>query len=142
MNTTGIILIVGLYIYPTAKEIYKAISKVNKLGAKGRPVGSKNKSIDVQKLELLQMPYNIEEIKREFQNLDAYKKFDVRMKAMSHFYSKPSQKIAIETKPCADQKFILDIGEEDLSEEKKKELYFKYGGDGTNPIDLPLFIDE
>ena len=30
------------------------------------------------------MLYNIEERKREFQTLDAYKKFDVRMKAMSH----------------------------------------------------------
>ena len=110
--------------------------------SKGRPAGSKNKSTDVQKLELQQMLYNIEEMKREFQTLDAYKKFDVRMKAMSHFYSKPSQEIAIESKPWADQNFILDIGEEDLPEEKKKELYFKYGGDGINPIDLPLFIDE
>ena len=42
----------------------------------------------------------------------------------------------------AEPKFIVGVGEEDLSEEKKKEIYFKYGGDGTNPIDLPLFIDE
>ena len=110
--------------------------------SKGRPAGSKNKSTDLQKLELQQMLYNIEEMKREFQTLDAYKKFDIRMKAMSHFYSKPSQEIAIESKPWANQKFIVGIGEEDLSEEKKKELYFKYGGDGTNEIDLPLFIDE
>ena len=107
----------------------------------GRPKGSKNKSTDVQKFELQQMLFNIEDMKKDFQTLDAYKKFDVRMKAMSHFYSKPSQEIAIETKPWADQKFIVDIDEEDLSEEKKKELYFKYGGDGTNPIDLPLFLD-
>ena len=40
-----------------------------------------------------------------------------------------------------DQKFILDIGEEDLSEEEKKRLYFEAGGDGTNPVDLPLFLD-
>lgn len=63
------------------------------------------------------------------------------MKAMSHFYAKPSTEISIDSKPWADVKFITDIGEEDLSEEKKKELYFKYGGDGTNPIDLPFFLD-
>ena len=55
--------------------------KGNKL-VKGRPAGSKNKSTDVQKLKLQQMLYNIEEMKRDFQTLEAYKKFDVRMKAM------------------------------------------------------------
>ena len=107
----------------------------------GRPKGSKNKSTDVQKFELQQLLFNIEDMKKDFQTLDAYKKFDVRMKAMSHFYSKPSTEISIDSKPWVDVKFITDIGEEDLSEEKKKELYFKYGGDGTNPIDLPLFLD-
>mgnify|MGYP001378846005 CR=1 FL=1 len=47
--------------------------KGNKLGAKGRPVGSKNKATDVQKLELQQMLFNIEDMKRNFETLDAYK---------------------------------------------------------------------
>ena len=116
--------------------------KGNKL-AKGRPAGSMNKSTDVQKVELQEMLYNIEDMKKDFQTLDAYKKFDVRMKAMSFLYSRPAVEMAIDSKPpYADIQFITDVGEEDLSEEKKKELYFKYGGDGTNPIDLPLFIDE
>ena len=109
--------------------------------SKGRPKGSKNKATDVQKLELQQMLFNIEDMKRDFETLDAYKKFDVRMKAMSFFYSRPSIDMTIESKPWADVGFITDIGEEDLSEEEKKELYFKHGGDGTNPIDLPLFLD-
>tara|TARA_R110002050_G_scaffold185318_3_gene319314 strand:+ start:543 stop:932 length:390 start_codon:yes stop_codon:yes gene_type:complete len=114
--------------------------KGNKLG-KGRPAGSKNKSTDVDKMDLQEMLFNIEDMKRDFLTLDAYKKFDVRMKAMSFFYSKPSTEIQIESKPWANQKFILDIGEEDLSEEEKKRLYFEAGGDGTNPVDLPLFLD-
>lgn len=113
--------------------------KANKL-AKGRSVGSKNKSTDLQKFELQHIFFKIEDMKKDFQTLDAYKKFEVRMKAMSHFYSKPSTEISIDSKPWAGVKFITDIGEEDLSEEKK-ELYFKYGGYGTNPIDLPLFLD-
>ena len=59
---------------------------------------------------------------------------------MSFFYSRPAIDMTIESKPWADVKFITDDGE-DLSEEEKKELYFKHGGDGTNPVDLPLFLD-
>ena len=109
--------------------------------SKGRPQGSKNKTTDVNKQQIQEIFYNVEEMKRDFQTLDAYKKFDIRMKAMNHFYSKPTTEIQIESKPWADQKFILDIGEEDLSEEEKKRLYFEAGGDGTNPVDLPLFLD-
>ncbi len=87
--------------------------------SKGRPKGSKNKATDVQKLELQQMLFNIEDMKRDFETLDAYKKFDVRMKAMNHFYSKPSTEIQIELKPWADLKFITEDGE-DLPEEEKK----------------------
>ena len=112
--------------------------KGNKIG--GRPKGSKNKATDVQKVELQQMLFNIEDMKRDFETLDAYKKFDVRMKAMSFFYSRPAIDMTIESKPWADVKFITDDGE-DLSEEEKKELYFKHGGDGTNTVDLPLFLD-
>tara|TARA_X000000950_G_scaffold15059_1_gene16300 strand:- start:1379 stop:1732 length:354 start_codon:yes stop_codon:yes gene_type:complete len=113
--------------------------KGNKL-AKGRPAGSKNKATDKQKVELQEILYNIEDMKKDFQTLDAYKKFDVRMKAMSFFYSRPTVEMAIESKPWADIKFITDNGE-DLSEEEKKRIYFEAGGDGTNPIDLPLFLD-
>ena len=49
--------------------------------------------------------------------------------------------MTVESKPWANVGYITDIGEEDLSEEEKKELYFKHGGDGTNPVDLPLFLD-
>ena len=122
------------------KKFIKPFQKGNKLGAKGRPVGSKNKATDVQKLELQQMLFNIEDMKRDFETLDAYKKFDVRMKAMSFFYSRPAIDMTIESKPWADVKFITDDGE-DLSEEEKKRIYFEAGGDGTNPVDLPLFID-
>ena len=115
--------------------------KGNKL-AKGRPAGSKNKATDVQKVELQEMLYNIEDMKKDFQTLDAYKKFDVRMKAMSFFYSRPTVKMAIDSKPpYADIQFITDVGEEDLTMEQKKEIYCKHGGDGINPIDLPLFLD-
>ena len=41
--------------------------KGNKL-AKGRPLGSKNKSIDVQKFELQQMLFNIEDMKKDFRH--------------------------------------------------------------------------
>ena len=64
--------------------------KGNRLGAKGRPQGSKNKATDVQKFELQEMLFNIEDMKKDFQILDAYKKFDVSMKAMSFFCSRPS----------------------------------------------------
>ena len=43
--------------------------KGNKLVAKGRPVGSKNKSTDVQNFELQQMLFNIEDMKKDFQTL-------------------------------------------------------------------------
>ena len=115
--------------------------KGNKL-SKGRPTGSKNKSTDVDKMDLQELFYNVEEMKRDFLTLDAYKKFDVRMKAMSFFYSKPSIEMVVESKPWKDIGFIRDVGEEDLPEEEKKRIYFKHGGDGINPIDLPLFLDE
>ena len=114
--------------------------KGNKLGAKGRPVGSKNKATDVQKLELQQMLFNIEDMKRDFETLDAYKKFDVRMKAMSFFYSRPAIDMTVESTKYLDQKFILGPGEL-VTDEQRNELYIKHGGDGTNHVDLPLFLD-
>ena len=114
--------------------------KGNKLGSKGRPVGSKNKATDVQKFELQEMLFNVEDMKRDFETLDAYKKFDVRMKAMSFFYSRPSIDMTIERPRYLDQELIVGAGEV-VTDEQKKELYLKYGGDGTNDIDLPLFLD-
>tara|TARA_B110001452_G_scaffold191734_1_gene161851 strand:- start:171 stop:392 length:222 start_codon:yes stop_codon:yes gene_type:complete len=38
------------------------------------------------------------------------------------------------------QEFIVGAGEV-VTDEQKKEMYLKYGGDGTNNIDLPLFLD-
>ena len=43
--------------------------KGNKLGLKGRPKGSKNKATDVNKFQLQQMLFNVEEMKRDFQLL-------------------------------------------------------------------------
>ena len=45
--------------------------KGNKLGAKGRPAESKNKSTDLQNFELQHMSFNIEDMKKDFQTLDA-----------------------------------------------------------------------
>ena len=114
--------------------------KGNKLGAKGRPVGSKNKTTDVQKFELHQMLFNIEDMKRDFQTLDAYKKFDVRMKAMSFFYSRPAIDMNVESTKYLEQEFIVGAGEV-VTDEQKRELYINHGGDGTNHVDLPLFLD-
>ena len=61
------------------------------------------------------MLFNIEDMKKGFQTLDAYKKFDVRMKAKFFFCSRPAIDMAVESKPYADVKFITDIGEEDLT---------------------------
>ena len=80
-------------------------------------------------------------MKKDFEMLSPDKKYDIRMKAMSFFYSRPAVDMNIDTKPpYADIKFITDDGE-DLTMEQKKEIYYKHGGDGTKPVDLPLFLD-
>ena len=114
--------------------------KGNKLSAKGRPVGSKNK---INKCgEVRAAPDVIQYIRYEkrHQTLDAYKKFDIRMKAMSYFFSRLAIDMTVQSKPWADLKFITEDGK-DLPEEEKKRIYFEAGGDGTNPVDLPLFLD-
>ena len=58
--------------------------KGNKL-AKGRPKGSKNKATDVQKFEIQNIFFNLEEMKRDFKMLFPDKKYDIRMKAMRFF---------------------------------------------------------
>tara|TARA_B110000027_G_scaffold104686_1_gene110999 strand:- start:64 stop:417 length:354 start_codon:yes stop_codon:yes gene_type:complete len=113
--------------------------KGNKL-SKGRPQGSKNKTTDVDKKDLQELFFNVEEMKKDFQTLDAYKKYDVRMKAMSYFYSRPAIDMTIESTNYLEQEFIVGKGEA-VTDEQKKELYVKYGGDGTNIVDLPLFLD-
>ena len=62
------------------------------------------------------------------------------MKAMNHFYSKPSIDVVVDNANYLDQEFIVGAGEV-VTDEQKKEMYLKYGGDGTNNIDLPLFLD-
>ena len=51
MLNIGLILIVGLWLWPQLKRFKMPFQQGNKL-AKGRPVGSKNKATDVQKFEL------------------------------------------------------------------------------------------
>ena len=114
--------------------------KGNKL-SKGRPVGSKNKAADIQKVELQEMLFDMEDMKRDFQLLDAHKKFDIRMKAMSFFYSRPTTEIVLESKPWLKHKIIGPDGK-DVSDEIKEKLYRKHGGNGTNNIELPLFYDR
>ena len=67
--------------------------KGNKLG--GRPKGSKNKATDVQKLELQEILFNIDDMKRDFQTLDAFKKWEIRCRFQSSFYSKPTTEIEV-----------------------------------------------
>ena len=115
--------------------------KGNILGAKGRPKGSKNKATDVQKFEIQNIFFNLEEMKRDFEMLSPDKKYDIRMKAMSFFYSRPAVELEVDATPWTKVEYITDIGEEQPSDEEKKRIYFENGGDGVNPIDLPLFID-
>ena len=106
--------------------------KGNTLGAKGRPKGSKNKATDVNKFQLQQMLFNVEEMKRDFQTLDAYKKFDIRMKAMSFFYSRPTMEVEVDTSYT--QHIVLGPDGEDVSDEIKHKLY-------QEGKELPLFYD-
>ena len=48
--------------------------------------------------------------------------------------------MTVEFNPWKDIGFITDDGK-GLSEEEKKRLYFEAGGDGTNYVEMPLFID-
>jgi len=61
---------------------------------------------------------------------------------MSFFYSKPTIDMTVESKTRKEEGFIRDGGEKDVPEAVKKRIYFEHGGDGINPIDLPLFLDE
>ena len=48
--------------------------------------------------------------------------------------------MTVESNPWKDVGFITDDGK-DLPEDKKKRLYLEAGGDGTNYLEMPLFID-
>ena len=61
----------------------------------GRPAGSKNKATDVEKLELQEILFNIDEMKRDFHTLDSYKKWEIRCRFQGSFYSKPTAEIEI-----------------------------------------------
>jgi len=89
--------------------------KGNKL-SKGRPQGFKNKTTDVDKKDLQELFFNVEEMKKDFLTLDAYKKYDVRMKAMSYFYSRPAIDMNIESTKYLDNEFIVCEGEEVTAE--------------------------
>ena len=113
--------------------------KGNKLGAKGRPVGSKNKTTIEKNISLQYCNIAMGACSKSAKVLKTAK-FDVRMKAMSFFYSRPAIDMNVESTKYLEQEFIVEAGET-VTDEQKRELYIKHGGDGTNHIDLPLFID-
>tara|TARA_A200000113_G_C8699983_1_gene301612 strand:+ start:81 stop:485 length:405 start_codon:yes stop_codon:yes gene_type:complete len=109
----------------------------------GRPKGSKNKSTDVDKEKIQELLFDFESIQKEWQQLDVHKKFDIRMKAMPYFYSRPQVDIGIDAtdvKPWGNQKMIrlTAPGEEEKEVEdwEKAALWEFHGGN------LPLFLDK
>ena len=108
--------------------------------AKGRPKGSKNKATDVAKFELQQTLFNLDEFVNDFKQLSPDKKMDIRMKAMSFFYSRPAVEIEVENTRYLEIEYITDIGEE-VTDEQKKLMWLKHGN-GNPEAEMPLFIDE
>ena len=115
--------------------------KGNKLGAKGRPKGSKNKATDVNKFELQQTLYNMEEFVNDFKALSPDKKMDIRMKAMSFFYSRPTIELEVESKRYLEIEYITDIGHEEVTLEQKERMWLKYGNGDPN-AEMPLMFDN
>jgi hypothetical protein len=115
--------------------------KGNKLGAKGRPKGSKNKATDVNKFELQQTLYNMEEFINDFKALSPDKKMDIRMKAMSFFYSRPTMEIELESKKYLEIEYITDIGHDEVTLEQKERMWLKYGN-GNPDAEMPLMFDN
>ena len=72
--------------------------KGNKLGAKGRPTGSKNKTTDRNKDVLHELLYNPEDMINSFKTLDAYKQWDIRCKFAGKFFSSPVAEIEMDIK--------------------------------------------
>ena len=116
--------------------------KGNKLSS-GRPKGSKNKSTDVDKEKMQEMLFNFDSMQQEWQQLDVHKKFEIRMKAMPYFYSRPQVDIGIEAtaaRPWGNQKMIrLNAPGEDDSEVEEWEKAALWEFHNGN---LPLFLDK
>jgi hypothetical protein len=115
--------------------------KGNTLGAKGRPKGSKNKATDVNKFQLQQTLYNMEEFVNDFKALSPDKKMDIRMKAMSFFYSRPTMDIELESKKYLEIEYITDIGHDEVTLEQKERMWLKYGN-GNPDAEMPLMFDN
>ena len=114
--------------------------KGNKLGLKGRPKGSKNKATDVNKFQLQQALYNIDEFINDFKSLSPEKKMDIRMKGMSFFYSRPTMEIEVENKRYLEIEYITEDGEPATLEQKER-MWLKYGN-GNPDADMPLIFDD
>ena len=105
----------------------------------GRPRGSKNKITDVSKADLQEIIFDLERFRNDFNSISPEKRMDICMRAMPYFYSRPTLEMSIDNKPWLDIEFIENEGEE-IPDEKKKEIYFKYGGDGTNISRYATFL--
>ena len=114
--------------------------KGNKLGAKGRPKGSKNKATDVAKVQLQEILFDLDRFKADFNSISPEKRLDISMKAMSFFYSRPAMEIEVENTKYMEIEYITDIGEE-VTDEQKKLMWLKHGN-GNPEAEMPLFIDE
>lgn len=107
--------------------------KGNKLGAKGRPVGSKGKTTDKNKEVLHELLYNAEDMITSFKTLDAYKQWDIRCKFSGKFFSSPATEIEMDVKNLPIT-IDMETGEY-VDLETQLELREKYGDEP------PLFIN-
>jgi hypothetical protein len=107
--------------------------KGNKLGAKGRPQGSKNKTTDRNKDVLHELLYNPEDMITSFKTLDAYKQWDIRCKFAGKFFSSPVAEIEMDIKNLPIS-IDMETGEH-VDLETQLELREKYGDEP------PLFIN-
>ena len=107
--------------------------KGNKLGAKGRPQGSKNKTTDRNKDVLHELLYNPEDMINSFKTLDAYKQWDIRCKFAVKFFSSPVAEIEMDIKNLPIS-IDMETGEH-VDLETQLELREKYGDEP------PLFIN-
>ena len=111
--------------------------KGNKLGAKGRPKGSKNKATDVAKVQLQEILFDLDRFKADFNSISPEKRLDISMKAMGFFYSRPIVEIEVENTDYLNVEYVTAIGEE-VTDEQKKQMYLKHGQKG----EMPLRLDE
>ena len=92
--------------------------KGNKL-AKGRPKGSKNKATDIQKFEIQNIFFNLDEMKRDFEMLSPDKKYNIRMKAMSFFYSGPAVELEVDSNPWTKVEYIQILEKSSLQTKRR-----------------------